>query len=438
MIADRTIPEAYVLWHPGCQIGEALASSIYAWLRPGHGLGPDVFFRSLPRPGGGADPLPLPLPGEDRRYPPGTAPQADPNPKVTPRRAQVVTMQILVLLIDCNMVADASWRYWLEQLSATHKSGPTRVFLPVALDSTAFNIPSAIGRFNFLRPSGLPLPVNPTPAAVATVARSLCKQLTESLCRLLLGRLEGGKPDSADAPATVGLAPTKIAIFLSHAKKDGNKPARRIRDYIYAQTQLAAFFDENDIPFGTAFSQVIQSSVSGSHTAALIVILSAYYANRPWCRRELSTFRQPLPDPHHGHGHAPESWRLNPLLVVDALDAGSHTYGIPEVGNSPHIRWNEEQQDLEEQVVTLVLRDALLRAFHAALGRFIPPKSDGNRIVINWLPDPTTLLMSPRVRSATAELEVCYPGKGLSALELETLDRYFPHVDFKNYEQVLV
>jgi hypothetical protein len=343
-------------------------------------------------------------------------------------------MQILVLLIDCNMVADPSWRFWLEQLSTTHNTHLTRVFLPVALDFTAFNIPSSIGRLNFLRPSGLPLPVNPTPAATTTVARSLCKQLTESLCQLLLGRLEG-KSDAAQTPATVSLSPTKVAVFLSHAKKDGNKPARRIRDYIYAHTQLAAFFDENDIPFGTAFAQVIQSGVSQSHTAALIVILSAYYATRPWCRRELSVFRQPLQDPHHAG--CPESWRLNPLLVVDALDSGTHTYGIPEVGNSPHIRWNEEQTDLEEQVVTLVLRDALLRAFHAALGRFISAKPDGSRIVINWLPDPTTLLMIPRVRAATAELEVCYPGKGLSALELETLDRYFPHVDFRNYEQVL-
>jgi hypothetical protein len=420
--ADRTIPEVYVLWHPGCQLGEALASSIYAWLRPGHGLGPDVFFRSLPRPEAGGDPLPLPLPGEERRYAAGMAPQLDSNPKVTPRRSQVVTLQILVLLVDFNMVADASWRYWLEQLSTARKPGPARLFLPVALDSTAFNIPSSIGRLNFLRPSGLPLPVNPTAAAIATVARSLCKQLTESLCRLLLGDLEG--------KADLGMASAKIPIFLSHAKQDGHKPARRIRDYIYAQTQLAAFFDENDIPFGSVFAHVI----SEAHTAALIIILSALYASRPWCRRELSLFRKPLLDRHHG---AMESWRLNPLLVVDALDPGTQTLGIPEIGNAPHIRWTDDQKDLEEQVVTLVLRDALLRAFHAALGRFIPARHDGSRIVINWLPDPTTLLMIPRVRAATAELEVCYPGKGLSGLELEVLDRYFPRVDFKNYEQVL-
>ena len=33
-------------------------------------------------------------------------------------------------------------------------------------------------------------------------------------------------------------------------------------------------------------------------------------------------------------------------------------------------------------MVTLVLRDALLRSFHAALGRSIAPKPDGSRIVI--------------------------------------------------------
>ncbi|MEI8345296.1 MAG: carbamoyltransferase HypF, partial [Candidatus Omnitrophota bacterium] len=46
----------------------------------------------------------------------------------------------------------------------------------------------------------------------------------------------------------------KIKIFLSHAKSDGTTPARRIRDYIYSQTQLAAFYDENNIPLGSAFA----------------------------------------------------------------------------------------------------------------------------------------------------------------------------------------
>src|SRR5262249_5247433 len=130
-----------------------------------------------------------------------------------------------------------------------------------------------------------------------------------------------------------------------------------------------------------------------------------------------------------------EQWRLNPLVVVDALDPGAETPGIPEIGNSTHVRWADDQKDLEERIVTLVLRDALLRSFNTILGRWIP--SQPNRIVINWLPDPTSLLWIPRIREARTELEVCYPGKGLSALELEGLDAYFPRVYFNNFERVL-
>ena len=83
-----------------------------------------------------------------------------------------------------------------------------------------------------------------------------------------------------------------------------------------------------------------------------------------------------------------------------------------------------------------MLRDALLRSFNTALGRLIPAKR--NRIVINWLPDPTTLLWIQSIREAQTNLEVCYPGKGLAALELETLDAYFPRVYFTNFERVLV
>src|SRR6185437_876410 len=153
------------------------------------------------------------------------------------------------LLIDCHMVADAAWQYWLEKLAASRKS--SRVFLPVALDTTAYNVQSAISRINFLRPSGLPVPVGFTSTDIDKVARRLCKQLTESLCWLFLEGPQGRAPEATDVSASVASERervAKISIFLSHAKRDGHKPARRIRDYIYSQTQLAAFFDENDIP----------------------------------------------------------------------------------------------------------------------------------------------------------------------------------------------
>lgn len=413
-----TIPEVFVLWHPDCTLGELLARRVYAWLRPGNGLGPEVFYRSLAAPEAPPGGLPGPLPGEVQ--------SSIPAPAIGP-----ANLQIVILLIDCHMIADASWRYWLARLTYTPGAG-TRVLLPVALDSTAYNVPERLRQLNFLRPAGLPLasPDPPGPAdAVETVVRSLLKQLTEALCRLLLGREAPGAP--MRAPTDPDSGPPKITIFLSHAKKDGTRPARRIRDYIYSNTQLAAFYDENDIPFGAGFSRVLEANIQGSQTAALIAVRSAHYAMRPWCRRELSRFRRPVRDTT-----APpqaEHWRLNPMLVVDALEGGARTPGIPELGNTPLIRWSDDVPDQEEQIVTTVLRDALLAAFHTGVGRLTPDGPD--RIVLNWVPDPTTLLQIPRVREANEELWVFYPGRGLTGLELDILYESFPRLTFRSFDQ---
>jgi hypothetical protein len=76
----------------------------------------------------------------------------------------------------------------------------------------------------------------------------------------------------------------------------------------------------------------------------------------------------------------------------------------------------------------------MLAAFHTAVGRTIPDASDC--IILNWLPDPTTLLQIPRVRAANEELRVFYPGRGFSGLELDILDEFFPHLAFHSFETV--
>lgn len=415
------IPEIYVLWHPRCEPGDALATRIYGWLRPGNGLGPQVFYRCLPAPEAPPGGLPPPLPGESRPQSAVQAPPAGSN------------LQVVILLIDAFMIADPTWRHWIGQL-AREQGGAPRVCLPVALDTTAYNGPVALHALNFLRPAGVPASGTAQPWAddvVETVSRSLLKQLTETLCDLLL-RPDDAPPGAGPGP-TLDLARPKVKIFLSHAKKDGTVPARRIRDYIYSQTQLAAFYDENDIPYGSSFSRVLEGNVSGpTQSAALIAVRSAEYARRPWCRREFSLFRRPLPMP--AAGRMAEHWLLNPTLVVDALAGGVHTPGIPELGNTAAIRWSEEIPAQEEQIVTTVLRDVLLAAFHRALGQTVP---DGpNHLVLNWLPDPTSLLHIPRIRQAGAGVHVYYPGRGLTGLELDTLTDYFPDVEFFSFDRM--
>src|SRR5882672_4576640 len=101
------IPQVFVLWHPRCGLGETLAREIHAWLRPGNGLGPEVFYRSLPAPGSPANGLPPPLPGETR-----FASEASSR-----TRRKESNLQVVLPLVDENMVADMTWRYWLEDLT---------------------------------------------------------------------------------------------------------------------------------------------------------------------------------------------------------------------------------------------------------------------------------------------------------------------------------
>jgi hypothetical protein len=440
MNSPTPIPEVYILWHPRCEVGEFLARRICEWLRPGNGLGPEVYYRCLPAPEAPRGGLPPPLPGEAR----GTSP--------TGPIARVSNLQIVLPLIDEHMIADPTWRHWLAQLASAGASTTQREFMPVALDSSAYNAPEHLREKNFLRPTGLPLasialppippPNEPSPepperrAAKELAARSLLKQLTEALCRLILGKATLPTPALPGMPAPMApeAAAPKVKIFLSHAKVDGTIPARRIRDYIYSQTQLAAFYDENDIPFGSAFRRVLETNVQADETAALIAVRSARYSSRPWCRRELSLFRRPIPDTPDPA--TATRWRLNPVVVVEAIDGGARTTGIPELGNSPLIRWAETVPEQEEQIVTTLLRDAMLAAFHTAVGRTLADGPDC--LILNWQPDPTTLLHLPRVRDfGGSELKVLYPGRGMSGLELDILFEFFPHIVFHSFEEVL-
>jgi len=412
------IPEVYILWHPHCALGEALARRIMVWLRPGNGLGPEVFYRSLPAPEAQPDGLPPALPGETR------------SSVARPLTKKVSNLQLVLALIDENMVADFAWRHWLDQLALLAETA-NRIVWPVALDATAYNMPVPIKSLNYFRPTGLPvLPpaAGQKSAEFETVVRSLLKQVTEAMCRVMLPKRAepGGGQSRALEP------PPKVSIFLSHAKQDGTVPARRVRDYIYSQTQLAAFYDENDIAFGSGFARAIEQDLDALTTAAMIAVRSARYASRPWCRRELSLFRRPRRENPESDGA--ERWRLHPSLVVEAMVGSELSSGIPELGNSSTIRWDDGDMDLAELIVTTVIRDAMLAAFHSALGSTI--EAVQGQVVINWLPDPTTLLHIPALRGGT-EHDVFHPGRGLSGLELDILDEFFPKLTFKSFEEAL-
>jgi hypothetical protein len=418
----NVIPEVFVLWHPRCALGETLARQVHRWLRPTNGVGPEVFYRSLPAPDADDEGLPPPLPQEQRKGAPGSSGKSMNN------------LQIVLPLIDENMVADPAWRNWLVRL-ADPTTKAFRRLLPVALDATAYNMPGPMRELNYLRPAGLgPAPWPGEEPSLDVVQRSLCKQLTEAMCRILLPRSRA-MGDTQQLGATDDAAP-KVSIFLSHAKSDGTGPATRLRDYIYGQTQLTAFYDENDIAFGSAFARVLESGLKDTGTAAMVAVRTASYASRPWCRRELALFRRPRRVADSPNGS--ERWQLYPTLIVEAMDKATSSAGISDFGNSSVIRWSDGVEGLEETIVTSVIRDAMLAAYHAAVGATIPKRSPKatKQVIINWLPDPNTLLHIPAVRSGRAA-DVIHPGRGLPGLELDTLLEYFPSITFHSFEEVL-
>lgn len=410
--ANARIPEIYILWHPRCAIGQPLARRMLRWLRPGHGFGPDVFFRSLPAPGSAPGSLPAPLPHERRGR---VALPASRVVESSRFKGSDDNRQIVFALVDEQLVADYAWRSWLDSLVEADTAH--RLVLPVALSPYAYNLPDRLRALNFLRPSGLPLtgPWQDGNRACEDVARTLLKQVTDVLCRELLPR---------PAHALPGAVP-KVNVFLSHAKADGVKPAQRLRDYIYSQTQLSAFFDENDIAFGGAFASVIEGSVKNGETAALVAVRSARYSSRPWCRREFSLFRSPVEA-------KPRNWRVFPALVVEAMDGHELATGVPEMGNCPIIHWNEADDTLEELVITTLIRDAMLASYHATLAESFELADD--ELVINWLPDPTTLLHLAPIREQQP-CTVYYPGAGIPGQELDVLERFFPKATFTAFEQ---
>jgi hypothetical protein len=172
----------------------------------------------------------------------------------------------------------------------------------------------------------------------------------------------------------------------------------------------------------------------------MIAICSANYARRPWCRRGVSVFRKPerLDTKNQRPGY--ERWHLYPLIVVDAMEGAETSFGIPEFGNASLIRWSSDAQDIEELIVTATIRDAMLAAYYSALAESmaetIDPAPSRIRIVLNWLPDPTTLLLVKPDRSGQ-ELDIIHPGQGLSYTELKLLSEFFPKLTFRSFEEIL-
>jgi hypothetical protein len=417
----------YVLHHPDSRtdpvtklekgLAASLTNRIYDWFRLPSLEGIPVYVRTAPEEGSERPAMPYRKPGDQ-------------------------CLEYLVPLVDAHMVRDPVWHEYLADLAkmcaeSKQESRPEwglKMF-PVALDSTAFNLPDGIARMNFIRhgsgtPPGMVVPGAPDEEEqkrkkVELDTGETLKHLTEALARDLNARL---------FPAQRG---ERFKIFISYARADGTEQAKALRTYIQSQTQCLVFFDENDIGFGSAFDEVIANNV-GEYSKALIVLNSDFYAERPWCRLEIDRFTRPRKLPISDGKGKGESFVnvFHPVLVVDNLAGPKMSRMVPELAQAPVVRWG---QDREKLYFSTLMREVVLGLRDVLEARTIKWGDLSDAVVVNRLPGPVTLarLLPGGIGVQRKKLfTVHHPGHGMPFTELRLLEKTFPNVYFHAFRDI--
>ncbi|MFD0894703.1 TIR domain-containing protein [Luteolibacter ambystomatis] len=417
----------YVLWHPefdaqadaagsnqssesgkSAPRGLTIARRLYHWFRLENMEGIPVYFRSAAGEQPDGSPLKSPPPiSEDCR------------------------INYIIPLIDANMVASPEWRRYVAELAAKHGASggcTTRVF-PVAVDPVAYNMPESMRKLNFIRHDMR------QPSEVADM--KLIAKLTEVLCRDMRFYLQ-----QQSAGGRMQQVPGKLKIFLSHAKADDTREAVKLKEFIQGETQCEAFFDETDIASGYDYEEVLKKAIT-EDSAGLIVVQGDHYADRPWCRKEIRDFLQPVPDPLVKRRRN-RMFIIPPVVVVQTMQGKQIARTIPELGHAPCVRW---QDDSPRFVVTTLLREILLGMFYRLIGIGLANRGGGAEcVVINRTPDPVMvnrLISFPQKKSpadhggATIE-KIIHPGYGLSLMERQGLEMAFPKVKFYSYSELSI
>lgn len=410
----------YVLHHPDSKLGARLADQIYEWFRLTSLEGIPVYLRSWPVPGKERPHMPYRKPGD-------------------------ACVEYIVPLVDGTMVRDAIWHHYLADVALECLKSEDEdckwgmKMFPVALDSTAFNVPDGISRMNFIRHgSGAP-PIVVTKAAPDEKEKEkekearekdeveeTLKHLTAAIARDLNARL---------FPEQQG---ERFKIFISYARADSTEEAKTLRNYIQGQTQCLVFFDENDIGFGGAFDESIDENVS-VHSRALIVLNSDHYADRPWCRFEIERFTRPKKfSLRYGKKAGRRQVQVfNPLLVVDNMKGPKMTRVVPELAQAPIVRWTSK---CERLCFSTLMREVVLGLRDVMDAELLFADAEGSLagVVVNRLPGPVALAQLPGVNSATEKrpLTLHHPGHGLPLTELRLLERTFPSLRFKAFRDI--
>ncbi len=375
--AYRPCLSVFVVWHPSYNLGQPIARRVYSHLcrdvqaPTSRGIGVPVFFRSAAQSDAVSLPLDAPL--------------------------DAAHHTAVIVLVDDNMINGNGWDGYVEKIwLATQASGTKHRLFPVRLSEHAFNLSKEIQECNYLR-----LNAKDDDSRMD----ELLVRLTHELCRQLLGKK---RVADAATPGSTEASPLPVTLFLSHAKKDGEETAKKIRDYIQSTLPLKTFFDALDIAPGFSFKNEIDA---GIERAALLVIQTDAYSSREWCQHEIMWAKK----------------RQRPVVVVHAISQGEKR-SFPYAGNVPTRRWDGSRTNDCECVVGDVLHQVLRfeyfrQHFETLRALYNFPKD------VFATPCPPELLTGLYLCSGKSPPQlVVYPDPPLGAEELELLRQLAPNM----------
>lgn len=382
----------YVVHHPQCKKAEKLASRLFQWFRLGYlageasAAGLPVYFRRQ-------------LSGSSL------------HPKI---RFEGAKLNVVIVLVDYQMVVDEAWRKAIvdlaSQVSELHdnKNAESRaVLLPGAMHDSFFRTGPVYENFN---------PVQLLNMTEEKMEATIRRAATEVIARAL--RAEDSKN------------PPPLNVFLSHAKRDGTPIAESIREGVRRFSQLVAWYDANDLPFGTPWESPMVKAAKND-TAAMVVTVTDAYPTRPWCRQEAKLARTPEPlDKPRGN----RVWKVQPVVAVHQPRSG-WVRGVPMLEGVPRIGWNDcSPDDQVERVVDRLVLEVLLGHVHRQVAleldkrdRQARPSHRRESCYVTWVPDAWTLaaLRHKLGRRASAVRRIVFPGYGLTTAQVAELAPVF-------------
>ncbi len=228
--------------------------------------------------------------------------------------------------------------------------------------------------------------------------RLLLIYLTHSIASLIKG--EEGREDEK----------IPITLFLSHAKKDGEKVALALKEHIGRLPELKSFFDAKNISGGSDFEKELDKNI---REAVLVVLHTDMYSSREWCRREVLLAKK----------------YERPVIVFNQYETGE-LRSFPYIGNVPHIRYPTDQLEkikAYDCIVLEALRE-VLRVKHHQL-RTIHLATYLNKTVDTNLSYPPELISLGRFRNKEKGV-IFYPDPPLGKEELNVLEEFCPNIEF--------